>query len=166
MRLLSAMFLLGGGCVSHEAKRADAPPATMPAASIDLPVVAFGDLVRRDGVLVFWSWEGKWIGMDCDTDLRFLAGGKVEMVEYGLGVMHYQGTYRLDFDGLLTAEFEGYERWPVMRLGSDERSLVLSRSDGRTGMGRDGHGPGSGSGEETYWPFRPWKKGAGWRLGE
>jgi hypothetical protein len=104
-------------------------------ASIDLPVVAFEDLMRRDGALAFRSWEGKWIGMDSDTDLRFFPGGKVEMVEYGLGVVDYEGTYRLDFDGLLTATFEGYGRWPVMRLGSDERSLVLSRSDGRKGWG-------------------------------
>jgi len=158
--VIATVCAIVGGCAGHGTTNATTRPTTMPVASIDLPVIAFEDLLRRDGALTFRSWEGKRIGMDCDTDLRFFPGGKLEMVECGLGVVQYEGTYRLDFDGLLTTKFEGYDRWPVMRLGSDERSLVLSRSDGRRGMGWDGHQSGMTDGK-SYWPFRPASKDTG-----
>jgi hypothetical protein len=55
---------------------------------------ALNDEIRNRGSLTFRSWNGKWIGMDADTDLTFLPDGVIHMVEYGIGVSHTAGRTR------------------------------------------------------------------------
>src|SRR5688500_5222718 len=53
-------------------------------------------LIAERGSLTFLSWNGQWIGMDCDTGVTFLPGGDVHMFEYGYAMTGYRGTYAID----------------------------------------------------------------------
>src|SRR5438874_12435583 len=46
----------------------------------------FSEQLRRDGSITFRSWNGKWVGLDADTDLRFFPKQKIEMAEYGISI--------------------------------------------------------------------------------
>jgi hypothetical protein len=117
-------------------------------------VPAFRDQIRREGAITFRSWEGRRRGGDTDEDLRFGPDGKVELVEFGFVLERFEGTYRLDWDGLVIIELKDYPYpCPLMRLGSDSRTLTLFRCDGRNRMFNGvSLGPSAG---ESYWPFRP-----------
>lgn len=119
-------------------------------------VKRFEDQLRRDDSIIFRSWNGKWIGTDCDTELQVLPGSKVKMIDYGVGVEAYRGSFRLDERGGVTLMLEGYGRaWPGMVLGGDSKSLVLSPVDSSQGFQMGNRGGATVSGRDgSYWPFR------------
>jgi hypothetical protein len=124
-----------------------------------IPADAVAELeskIAGAGSLTFESWDGKWIGMDCDTDIIFLPDHELRMVEYGDGVDTYHGSYRINGDGEVTINLSGYGRqWPRMFLRKDPRSLLL-RPVSNSGfiMGNRG-GAALQGGSGNFWPFRP-----------
>lgn len=128
----------------------------VPASSANLDAA-----IARDGSITFRSWDGEWQGRDADTDIIFRPGGKVFMVEYGVGVQAYRGTYIVDASGETTVRMPGFEKesettWPVMLLQKDSQSLLLvaKGSSDDFVMGTRG-GATIGRNQWTYWPFRP-----------
>jgi hypothetical protein len=97
------------------------------------------------------------MGMDADTDLTFLPGGAVHMIEYGVGVSQYRGTYTVTPAGNVTAKFPTFgHAWPPMTVRRDNISLLLLRTEGNDHfvMGNRG-GTTIMAGQGSYWPFRP-----------
>jgi hypothetical protein len=120
-------------------------------------IASFESHIRRDGSVLFRSWNGVLQGSDCDTDLQFLKDGRVQMTEYGLAVEKYTGSYTIDATGQITAVFPKFgQTWPPMRLRRDDRSLILVPPPSTAGSGTTM--PASGgtymSVAAGYWPFR------------
>lgn len=114
-----------------------------------------GRMAERDSI-TFRSWGGRWIGTDCDTDLTFFPNGKVEMIEYGDGVEHYQGTYSVDSSGSFFVRFRDLgDDWPIMMLDRDSVSLRLRPKHGIGFFTRNRGGATIVAGKGSYWPFRP-----------
>jgi hypothetical protein len=136
-----------------------APVAPEPAAGPSNPVTAaeFKNEIRQRGSLTFRSWNGKWIGMDGDTDLTFLPGGAVRMIEYGFSVTQYPGSYTVTPAGDVTVKFPKFGHpWPLMTVRRDNVSLLLLPTEGKDlfVMGNRG-GATIMAGQGSYWPFRP-----------
>jgi hypothetical protein len=110
------------------------------------------DLLAKRGKVEFRSWNGKWIGTDCDTDIVLRSGGIVEVVEYADAIARYDGKFQLDNDGVVSLHFEGIQtHWPVLMLEKDAKSLILRPKDRKVeseASGRRGYG---------YWPFRAFR---------
>jgi hypothetical protein len=120
-------------------------------------VTAFNDLMMKEGLLTFRSWNGKLFGKDSDTDITFLPEHRVRMIEYGYVMNSYEGTYLLHANGEVTTKFNGFgHEWPVMILQQDSVSLLLRPKDPTTGF-QMGHRAGATilGDQGTYWPFRP-----------
>ena len=116
----------------------------------------FTNHIYRHGSITFRSWNGKAIGMDCDTDLTFFPRGTVHMWEYGYVPTSYRGTYELSTTGRITVHFKNFPQgWPAMSLERDRQSLLLRPEDPSVSfmMGSRGGAtmPGGGA---RYWPFR------------
>ncbi len=115
-------------------------------------VMEFNDLLAKEGRIEFRSWNGKWIGTDCDTDIVLRSGGIVEVVEYADAIARYEGKFQLDNDGVVSLHFEGIQtHWPVLMLEKDAKSLILRPKDRKVeseASGRRGYG---------YWPFRAFR---------
>lgn len=110
--------------------------------------------IAMHGSITFRSCDGRYIGMDGDSDLTFYAGGRAHMTEYGFAVNEYRGTYSVSADGIVTAVFPTFvDRWPPLELRRDATSLLLipAKADSEFIMGNRG-GAIVTSG---YWPFRP-----------
>jgi len=121
------------------------------------PVSELHDRIQQNGSVTFRSWNGKWIGTDCDTEITLLPDQVAYMHEHGYSVSGYRGTYEIEPDGQVTIDFSGYgHEWPVMLLQRDSTSLLLKRKDSDPNfiMGNRG-GASVSSGQGTYWPFRP-----------
>jgi hypothetical protein len=136
-----------------------ARPSTQPVSPLSVAATAkdIDALTSAQGSLTFRSWNGKWIGMDGDTDLTFLPQGAVHMFEYGDAMAEYSGKYTIDADGVVTMSFPKFgQDWPKMMLRRDTASLLLKPTDDRTGLiigNRGGATIPSDAG--GYWPFRP-----------
>jgi hypothetical protein len=120
-------------------------------------IAEFYRLLRSRGSLTFRSWNGVAYRMDADTELVFLRGGKAHMLEYGVGLLSYHGTYHIDRDGIVTTKFPEFKpKWPAMQLRQDSRSLTLEPKKDGNGfvMGNRG-GATIVAGQRSYWPFRP-----------
>jgi hypothetical protein len=150
MRSGTAAFfalLAGLGSCRHE------PEATPGSGILDEPgppLEAFRRRIDREGTIVFRSWEGRFIGTDCDWDLQFLPEGRIKMIENGEGVEIYRGTYRMDDRGTIETSFDRFPRpWPAMVLERDARSLFLRPRDAWYG------GPEVSGRAPDLWPFRP-----------
>jgi hypothetical protein len=129
------------------------PPTSGPVTSIS--GAELDALIAKQGSATFRSWNGKWIGMDGDTDLTFLPGGAVHMFEYGDGVASYAGTYAIDPNGNVTVQLPTFgHEWPAMSLGKDSTSMLLVPKEGG-GFVMGNRGGAILSGQGTYWPFRP-----------
>jgi len=118
---------------------------------------AFAD----SGGILFRSWDGRWIGMDSDTDIELHADGNVVLTEYGYAVSKYDGTYSITVaaDGTasdLRLSLKDYRgTWPVMAVYSDHSKLLLIPTDGSVGFvfgNRAGATVPDDSG--SFWPFR------------
>jgi hypothetical protein len=151
----------GAGCAvsAEDAPRFARLGLTARIESSDPAAEALQDLLVREGVAVFRSWNGKAYGMDSDTELFFFPDGHVTMVEYGLAPACYYSPFSVDAQRRIALDIGG--GWPVMVLDHDADSLTLHPEDSRVGfiMGTRGGAtmppPGSGS----YWPFRLLDKG-------
>jgi hypothetical protein len=134
---------------------------TAPEASIGTAKPAsaseLNNLIAEHGSVTFRSFNGKWIGMDGDTDVTFLPKGAVHMVEYGAGVGYYDGTYAIDSSGQVTLELPTFGSvWPPMILRKDEASLFLLPIDDPDGFVMGNRGGATFAPEDgPYWPFRP-----------
>ncbi len=113
----------------------------------------FLENLENVGALTFRSFDGKWIGTDCDVDLHFVDSKHVVMVVYGYGVQTFRGTYIIDSNGVIAASFpRSVGSWPKMIIGRDAESLLLDTADGSAfyfgwrSRANDGI---------NYWPFRP-----------
>lgn len=108
----------------------------------------------------FLSWNGVWIGTDCDTEIELRGDGSVVLTEYGYGVDQYDGTYTVtaNSDGeseisLTLKEYQG--SWPSMAVYTDQSELLLIPTEGEAGFvfgNRAGATVPSDAG--SYWPFR------------
>jgi len=116
----------------------------------------FDDFIHREGVIVFRSWNGNFIGTDCDTDLRFLPDLHVEMVEYGVTTATYKGTYHIDSDSQIAAKFTGFDHpWPTMVVRRKSAGLELLPADAGTGFVMGNRGSTTlPSNAGSYWPFQ------------
>jgi len=131
-----------------------------PDSPVDADVDALAEFqarLSREGSITFRSWDGRWIEGDCTTDLQFLPDQKAKLWEDSRLSPIYDGTYRVDDKGEVTASFGRFgPPWPVMILARDTLSLHLRPKDPRVGfvMGnRPGVALPAGSGR--FWPFRP-----------
>lgn len=78
------------------------------------------------GSVTFRSCDGKYIGMDADSDLTLYPGGRAHMSEYGFAVSEYRGTYAIDGNGIVNAVFPTFEEaYPLLELHRDFSSLFL-----------------------------------------
>ncbi len=150
---------------AFKARNKDSGAHAKPASSADLDAA-----IARDGSITFRSWDGRWQGRDSDTDIIFRPSGKAFMVEYGVGVRAYAGTYVADAAGEITLripelEAESKTTWPVMLLRKDAQSLLLAAQDGGNDfvMGNRG-GATIKSDQGSYWPFRPISAEAGQKM--
>jgi len=152
------LFILLTTASCHESAR-DASPGDAPTtdASSVAPIAEFDDVIHRDGVILFRSWNGNFIGTDCDTDLRFMPDFHAEMDEYGQKVATYKGTYQIDANGEITVAFIGFEHtWPAMLIRRDATSLELVPDSGDKQFVMGNRGSTTlPSNAGTYWPFRP-----------
>jgi hypothetical protein len=118
-------------------------------------VAEFNDLLAARGRVSFLSWDGRWVGTDCDAEFTFLPGGNVEMTSYGFAVQRYRGTYRIDGDGVVLLQLAGREpSWPPMVLERDSRSLILRPRDKPNASTLEGSGVAPRGDNWSYWPFR------------
>jgi hypothetical protein len=145
--MVFALVALAVGCESPH-------PATQP--STKAAISEFNDLLATRGRVAFLSWNGKWIGMDGDTDITFLPAGAVEMTEYGYSVRNYKGTYQLDGDGVISIQLDEFKSgWPPMVLEKDAKSLLLRPKDSDQGFVMGNRGGATVRAEDgSYWPFR------------
>lgn len=111
--------------------------------------------VTENGYVTFRSFGGKWVGMDGDTELKFLPGRTVQMTEFGYSVAAYLGTYTVS-QGCIIPTFPTYPgHWPIMKIGRDNGSLWLTVPDEQSGIPMGGRGGFTVTPEQpAYWPFR------------
>ena len=105
--------------------------------------------------IAFRSWNGKWIGMDCDTDVTLNADGTAVVTEYGYAVREYSGTYSVANSTELSLVLRDYDSWPTMYVIPEDSDLLLMPTDSSGGfvMGnRAGATLPGGAG--SFWPFR------------
>jgi hypothetical protein len=144
--LAAGCLLLVAICCLYRAARAN--PAT--AADVN-------DLIGKRGSLTFRSWDGRWIGTDCDTDITFLPDQVVYIIESGIVVQQFKGTYRIDAGGEVTIRLDDpRKKWPIMLLDRD--TLLLRLRPQRRSLSflkSDWHEATIWDGKNSYWPFRP-----------
>ena len=118
------------------------------------------DFLRRldqEDHVTFESWNGNLKHVDSDQVLHFKKNSKVIMVDMGLGVTQYKGTYEIWPNDRIMVFLDKYPKeWPPMVLSADGEDLLVHRVDGHTSWlpkdhpdvdDPDGHTSG-------YWPFR------------
>jgi hypothetical protein len=153
--LLLLILLATTGCQQSARNIAHTDDVPTDANSVS-SIAEFDDVIHHDGVILFRSWNGHFIGTDCDTDLRFMPNLHVEMVEYGRKIATYKGTYQIDDKGQITVSFAGFDHpWPAMliRRAATSLELVPASSGNEFVMGNRGNTT-LPSNAGTYWPFR------------
>jgi hypothetical protein len=169
LALAATLLLATAGC--KRSNTAAVPPTPLPAATKEptfvvdpalesLPVAMPAELneeIRKRGAITFRSWNGTWIGTDCDTDLTFLPGGAVHLFQYADMVLGYDGTYAITNGGEVTAQFPTLgQPWPVLTLRRDGKSLLLiPKRDVQQIDLANQVGATISAGQGSYWPFRP-----------
>lgn len=94
------------------------------------------DEFSDSNVIRFLSWNGQWIGTDCDTEIQLAADATVLLTEYRDAIDRYNGTYAISESGELTLSLKGYPAgWPTMRVYRDGTMLLLVPTAGSTGVG-------------------------------
>jgi hypothetical protein len=105
--------------------------------------------------LVFLSWNGKWIGTDCDTEIEFFPDHSVVLTEFGVGVEKFKGSYSISSESVITLSLSGYRaKWPGTRVWKDGKDLLLAPSDGSNNFIFGERGGATLMGDGTFWPFR------------
>ena len=120
-------------------------------------VSAFQNYIQSKGSITFRSWNGKALRMDSDTELVFFQNSSVYMLEWGITLTRYSGTYQVQPNGQIKIQLINFERkdWPDMVLESDLDSLLLRPVNPNQGfvMGNRG-GATLFKKHGSYWPFR------------
>ena len=158
IKFLSASLIAGflcAGCALHT------QPVAPEHRSLSANEVFFQRLKQAPGV-DFLSHNGTWVGNDSDYRVRLLRDSRVEVTQYGIGIDHFGGTYRVNHDGRIFLRFDDPKRqWAPLVLREKKGILMLYREDGRSAH-PDVMGPGIPKNHEIpgYWPFRESRKGA------
>jgi hypothetical protein len=115
------------------------------------------DLISKRGSVTFRSWNGVWIGTDCDTEITFLTNQVAWLIEYRDAIDRYKGTYQIDPEGQITIHLDDPgKKWPVMVLEHDSTSLRLRpRTRSWNFMRTRPFEATIWDGQDSYWPFRP-----------
>ena len=133
LTLILAIAIVGAGC---ERKRVSVQPMSP-------EVQAFNQLLKQKTKLVFLSYNGKWIGYDGDADVTFFEGNRVHVTRYSIGVVHYDGSYKMTGSGDIVLSLPNRE-WEPMQLAKDEKSLILQPAAGASEKSK----------QHPWWPFR------------
>ena len=161
MKLQISMFgiaiLLTAGCT--QASRSSALPES--AEAVDDPIAAIKDASASDGFISFRSWNGKWIGTDCDTEMELHSDGKAVLREYGYAIRTCVGTYAVtpaadEYLPRLTLQLNEYQNsWPKMVLYRDKSELLLMPSPDSTNFVFGNRAGATVPGDTgSFWPFR------------
>lgn len=122
----------------------------------DLPIISdFNKQLKEYKSIIFRSWNGKWIGTDCDADITFLQNHDVKLTRYGYVQFDYFGTYNINENLEVSCNFKNYNpKWLIMNLKKDSISLLLyPKNDSCIIMGNRGGEPIVNN-NECFWPFR------------
>lgn len=121
----------------------------------NLQEVLDGKLATSKSIL-FRSWNGVWIGTDCDTEIKLLPGGAAILTEFGDGVDAYNGTCSVGPASQLTLTLKNYVgTWPAMLVYQDGADLLLMPAGGPTGFVFGNRGGATVRGNAgSFWPFR------------
>ncbi len=113
-------------------------------------------VASRNGHATFISRNGRMYGMDSDTQITLISNSKVEVTEFGVGIMSYKGEYTTDDTGLIRVTLNGYgSKWPEMYLFRSTDSAILLRRDQKPGFNLGDRGAGTETPDmNPYWPFR------------
>jgi hypothetical protein len=149
--VLGPLLVAGIGC-SRAAPPLDLPESQRIRDVVDALDRAYGE---SDSV-PFRSWNGKWIGTDCDTEIVLHRDGRVSLTEFGYGVDDYEGRFTIESDATITLDLKDYgSDWPRMSLYKDESSLLLIPADGKAGfLFGDRAGATVPNDAGTFWPMR------------
>ena len=81
--------------------------------------------------ITFRSWNGKWIGTDCDTDVELKADGTAVLTEYSVAIYKYHGTYSISDLTKVSLKLRDYTSpyLPTMYLITDDSALLLVPAD-------------------------------------
>ena len=103
----------------------------------------------------FRSWNGEFIGMDCDTEIELKADGTAVLTEYGLTIQTYEGTYSIADRTKLSLVLRNYEGWPTMYVISTDSTLLLVSADNSDQFVFGNRAAATVPGDAgTFWPFR------------
>ena len=152
MRVVLVSVALLNGCEQQHVEKENEPKG----------VLGFEDvrssIVGEDGwVTTFVSREGKFEGMDSDSEITFRDGGRVQMTEYGYAPTGYSGTYTVNEQGVISASFDDYPgEWPKMILREVSGRILLFRFDAATELEFGGRGGAVETADmKPFWPFGP-----------
>lgn len=123
--------------------------ASAPTTQAQPPIGEFRQRLADNGSITFRSYNGKAYRMDCDLEITFFPGGRAHVFDYGLSLEGHTGSYRVEPEGRITAEFKRFsDGHMAMILQRDTSSLLLRPGDHHTRyvLGNDPDG---------FWPFRP-----------
>lgn len=113
------------------------------------PITEFRQVLAENGSITFRSFNGKAYRMDCDLEITFFPDGRAHVFDYGLNLEGHTGSYRIEPEGRITAEFKRFsDGHMALILQRDTSSLLLKPADHHTRyvMGND---------PNEFWPFRP-----------
>ncbi len=144
--LTAGILLLVAICLWYRAENAN------PASASDLNA-----LIEERGSITFRSWDGIWIGTDCDTEITFLPDQVVYLIEYEDAVSCYKGTYAINQTGRIAIRLDDLDKkWPIMVLERDTLSLRLRPKKRSLSFTQSGKSDATiWDGDNSYWPFRP-----------
>lgn len=157
--ILFVIVIKNAGCSKTE----DPTTSVLPDSAVRISNVqdALDAAFTDSQLILFQSWNGKWIGMDCDTNIELNVDGGVMLTEYGYAISEYNGTYSIttaadSTRSVLTIALEDYfGTWPAMAVYTDQSKLLLMPIDSSGGfiMGNRGGAyiPGDAG---SFWPFR------------
>jgi hypothetical protein len=105
--------------------------------------------------LCFRSFNGRWIGTDCDSEIELRADGSATLTEYGYTVEAYAGSYRINPQSELVLNLKTYRgSWPAMALYRDHAGLLLAPASGPGGFVMGNRAGATVMGGGSFWPFR------------
>src|SRR5947209_6371128 len=144
LRRLGLALLLGlTSCLSEAASRTrqvnkpdrDAGSAMRPSSrdAADPFTAALHRQFSNKGSITFRSYSGKAYRMDSDLEITFFPDGKAHVFLCGFTLEGYTGSYQIEPDGRIVAEFKRFSDQPMaMLLEQDDRSLLLNPADHHT----------------------------------
>ena len=107
----------------------------------------FTDRFRTHDRIVFRSFNGRWVGTDCDAEIRLFPDRKAILTAYGVGVTHYDADYSygpIQDNQSATVQFtftgqavdDSPLEFPKLQLYVDGSELILVPAEGTNGYVR------------------------------